>query len=49
LVVLDLLVDEKIKTTIMDEGASPFENANYFRLLGLCSPFQTTRENIYLG
>jgi hypothetical protein len=48
LVVLDLLVDEEIKTTIVDEGASPVENVNYFRLLGFCSPFQTTRENIYL-
>jgi hypothetical protein len=49
LVVLDLLVDEEIRTIIVDEGASPFENANYFRLLGLCSPFQTTKEKIYLG
>jgi hypothetical protein len=47
LVVLDLLVDEEPKTTIMDEGASPFGKANYFKLLGLCSPFRNTRKKMY--
>jgi hypothetical protein len=41
---LYLLIDEEPKTTIVDEGTSPFRKANYFRLLGLCSPFQTTRK-----
>jgi hypothetical protein len=31
----------------MDEGASPFGKANYFKLLGLCSPFQNTRKKMY--
>jgi hypothetical protein len=44
LVVLNLLVDEEPKIMVMDEGASPFGKENYFRLLGFCSPFQTTRK-----
>jgi hypothetical protein len=47
LVVLNLLIDEEAKIIVVDEGPSPFRNTNYFRLLGFCSPFQTTRKKMY--